>query len=488
MLFSLTLKRATWLVSLVGFAAFVGCLAALTIFTPNWAPAIIRTIPEMMLTVALAAVVGQFVMSLTGAVITRQQARENTQIRTTIDSMAQGLCMFDASERLVVCNSQYYEMYELTSADIKPGSTLSEVLAKRVEKGTFSRDAQQYRKEFLGSIAQGRTIVHEVKSKGGRLLLVTNHPMKGGGWIGTHEDITERRQTELQRDTMQRQEERRGIIEKAISVFRSHAENLLQTVTESASVMHSTASSLFNTSGHTSQRTESAVRTSDEASTNVKTAAIAADELSTSIAEIERRLYQTAEVVRTAAGETRNANKDIGALAAGAQKIGDVTKLIRNIAAQTNLLALNATIEAARAGEAGRGFAVVASEVKSLAVQTAKATEDISSQILDVQNSSGEAVAAIARIANRMGEIENLTSEVAAAVQQQGVATGEISQNVASAADSAKLIVAVLSEVAGATTEAQQSAQTVLAASESVEEAATNLHSKVEAFLTEVAV
>ncbi len=396
--------------------------------------------------------------------------------------------MFDASERLVVCNSQYYEMYELTSADVKPGSTLSEVLAKRVKKGTFSRDPHQYRKEFLSAIAQGRTIVHEVKSKGGRLLLVTNHPMKGGGWIGTHEDITERRQTELQRDTMQRQEERRAIIERAVSVFRNHAENLLQTVIASASVMHSTAASLFNTSGLTSQRTENAVQTSNEASTNVKTAAIAADELSTSIAEIERRLNQTAEVVRIAVGETRHTNQDIGALATGAQKIGDVTKLIRNIAAQTNLLALNATIEAARAGEAGRGFAIVASEVKSLAVQTAKATEDISSQISEVQNSTNQAVGAIARIANRMREIENLTSEVAAAVQQQSVATGEISQNVASAADGAKLIVAVLSEVAGATTETQQSAQTVLAASESVKEAATNLHSEVEAFLVKVAV
>ncbi len=488
MLYSLTLKRASWLAALAGFIVFSGCLAALTIFAPNWAPAVIRTISKTMLTVALAAVVGQFAMSLAGAAITWQQARENTQVRTTINSMAQGLCMFDASERLVVCNSQYYDMYELTSADIKPGSTLSEVLAKRVEKGTFSRDPQEYRKEFLSAIAQGRTIVHEVKSKDGRLLLITNHPMKGGGWIGTHEDITERRQTELQRDTMQRQEGRRALIEEAISVFRKRAENLLQTVAESASVMRSTAASMFNTSGHTSQRTKSAVQTSNEASINVGTAAVAADELSTSIAEIERRLNQTAEVVRIAVGETRHTSQDIGALAAGAQKIGDVTSLIRNIAAQTNLLALNATIEAARAGEAGRGFAIVASEVKSLAVQTAKATEDISRQILAVQNSTGEAVAAIARIANRMGEIEDLTSEVAAAVQEQSVATGEISQNVASAADGAKLIVAVLDEVAGATTETQQSAQTVLAAAGSVEEAATNLHSAVEAFLSKVAV
>ena len=486
--FSFSLKRATWLVTLVGLAVFVSSFGALIVFAADWAVAVIPIIPKTVLTAVLAAIVAQFAMSLTGAILARHQNRENEQIRTAIDSMAQGLCMFDASERLVVCNTQYYKMYELTSADVKPGSTLSDVLKRRVAKGTFSRDPDQYRKEFLTAIGQGRTIVHEVKSKGGRLLLVTNHPMKDGGWIGTHEDITERRQTELQRDTMQQQEGRRTAIENAISTFRNHAETLLQTVAKSASVMRSTAANLFKASGQTSERAESAVQTSNEASTNVKTAAIAADELSTSIVEIGRRLNQTNEVVRAAVGETQVTNQDIGALAQGAQKIGDVTKLIQNIAAQTNLLALNATIEAARAGEAGRGFAVVASEVKSLAVQTAKATEDISRQILEVQNSIGKAVEAIGRVAIRMREIDNHTSAVAAAVEQQSAATGEISQNVTSAADGAKLVVAVLSEVAGATTETQQSARTVLTASESVEEAAANLHSEVESFLAKVAV
>ena len=420
--------------------------------------------------------------------LTRHQSRENEQIRTAINSMAQGLCMFDASERLVISNAQYYQMYELTSADVKPGATLSEVLAKRVAKGTFSRDPHQYRKEFLTAIGEGRTIIHEVKSKGGRLLLVTNHPMKGGGWIGTHEDITERRQAELQRDAMAQQEKRRALIEGAISDFRSDAENMLQTVSESAAVMRTTAGNMVSTSGQTSQSSESAVQISNEAWTNVKTAAAAASELSTSIAEIGRRLQQTAEVVRVAVDEAQITNRDIDALARGAQKIGDVTTLIRNIAAQTNLLALNATIEAARAGEAGRGFAVVASEVKSLAVQTAKATEDISSQIMEVQNSTAKTVETIGRIANRMREISDNTSEAATSIERQNAATREISQNVASAADGAKQIVGVLSEVATAVTETQRSARTVLNSSESVEEAAANLHRKVESFLAKVVV
>jgi len=486
--FSLALKRGWWMVMLVGLASFAASFGALIVFAAGLAAAVIPTISETVLTAVVAALIAQFAMNLTHALLNRHLRRENEQMHTAIDSMAQGLCMFDASERLVICNSQYYRMYNLTSADVKTGFTLSEVLARRVAKGTFNRDPHQYRKEFLTAVGQGRTIGHEVKSTGGRLLLVMNHPMKGGGWIGTHEDITERRQAEEQRTTMQQQEERRAIIENAISAFRKRAENLLQTVADSAGKMRSTAAGLFKASGHTSQRAESAVQTSNEASTNVETAASAAEELSYSIAEMGQRLNQTAEVVRLAVSEAHATNQDIGALAQTAQKIGDVVKLIRDIAGQTNLLALNATIEAARAGEAGRGFAVVASEVKSLALQTAKATEDISSQILEVQNSTVKAVEAIGRIANRMGEINDYTSSVAAAVQQQNAATCEISQNVGSAAASAKMIVTVLSEVAGATTETQQSAQTVLSASESVEEVGVILRSEVESFLTKVAV
>ena len=488
MLFSLNFKRVSSMVVLVGLASFALTFAALIIFAPGWAADLMSSLSATLLTAAAAAIMSQFAMSLTGAVLTRRQSREVEQIRTAIDSMAQGLCMFDDAERLVVCNAQYYQMYELTPDDAKPGATLTEVLKKRVAKGTFSRDPEEYRKEFLAAVAEGRTIVHEVKSQDGHLLLVTNHPMKGGGWIGTHEDITERRQAEQQRTTLLHQEERRAVIENAILSFRERVENLLRTVTDSTGEMRTTAAGLFDASGHTSKRAESAVKTSNDASTNVETAAIAADELSSSIAEIGRRLNQTTDVVRVAVEEAQITNQDIGALAQGARKIGDVTKLIRDIAGQTNLLALNATIEAARAGEAGRGFAVVASEVKSLAVQTAKATEDISSQILEVQNSTDKAVEAIGRIAHRMREINEYTSAVAISVDQQSSATAEISQNVTSAADGAKLIVTVLGEVAGATTESQQSAQTVLAASEVVEQVAAKLRGEVEGFLTKVAV
>jgi methyl-accepting chemotaxis protein len=173
------------------------------------------------------------------------------------------------------------------------------------------------------------------------------------------------------------------------------------------------------------------------------------------------------------------------------QRIGDVVKLIQDIAEQTNLLALNATIEAARAGEAGRGFAVVASEVKSLAVQTAKATGEIAREISSVQSSTGDAVAAIRAITERMQDINAYTSKVVGAIGHQEVATGEISQeishNVASAAAGSKDVVAALGDVATGLTQTRSSAETVLTASEEVENATVKLRAEVERFLSTVA-
>jgi methyl-accepting chemotaxis protein len=151
-------------------------------------------------------------------------------------------------------------------------------------------------------------------------------------------------------------------------------------------------------------------------------------------------------------------------------------------------LALNATIEAARSGAAGRGFAVVASEVKALAVQTANATEDISAQILEIQNSTRSSVEAISRIANRISEIDEYMTSVADSAQQQTLATGAISQNVTSTAKGSRMIDQVLSEVVAAANETQNSARTVLAASESVEDASATLRGQVERFLTKAAI
>jgi methyl-accepting chemotaxis protein len=309
-----------------------------------------------------------------------------------------------------------------------------------------------------------------------------------GGWVVTHEDVTEQRRVEQERAVAQNAQQRRSVIESAIRGFHDKVEALFGRVSQAASAMRTTADALFGFSERTSARAESAVQAFHQASANVDTAATAADELSRSIGEISRQLTQTGGIVAHAAQEARHTDVEIASLADGAQKIGEVVRLIRDIADQTNLLALNATIEAARAGDAGRGFAVVASEVKSLAVQTAKATEDITSHISAVQDSTTMAVSAIRHIATRMHEIDRNSAALAAAVEQQNVATSEISHNVAGAAQGTAHVLGVLDEVSHAASETRASAETVRNASQSVESAVAKLRVEVEDFLQKVAV
>jgi methyl-accepting chemotaxis protein len=224
-----------------------------------------------------------------------------------------------------------------------------------------------------------------------------------------------------------------------------------------------------------------------EASESIRSIAIASQDLLTSIETITDQLTQASATAATATGEAKSTDGEIAGLAISAEQIGEVISLIKQIASRTNLLALNATIEAARAGEAGRGFSVVASEVKSLAIQTARATEDIAKQVQGAQSSSLAAVAAIRRITARIEEIDAAAATVANSVTSQSVATQDISKNISAAAKGASKVAAVLREASEATRTAERSAEAVLGASESVSSSVSELRSQVERFLVRVA-
>jgi len=439
-------------------------------------------------TYVLVAIVGLAVM-VAVTFWRRRQSRDGTLLSMVLNNMTQGVVLFDAHERVLVVNDRYVEMYGLSPAVVKPGCTLMELIQNRITTGSLNIDPEKYRSEIMTAVRDDAVMNRIVETPDGRAVLVVNRPIQNGKyWIGTHDDITERIKAERKSAALSEQERRRVTIETEIRAFRESVAAVLRTVSESTAALNSIAGALSNSSGLTSDRAASAVQTTNEASANMIAAAGATEELIASIGEIGRQISQAAEVASHSVAEAEATNEHMVRLTDTVQQIGEVVNLIRNIAGQTNLLALNATIEAARAGEAGRGFAVVASEVKSLAVQTAKATEQIASQIEAVQNSTRVAVDAIRRNSGRMREIDGYTSAVALSLQQQDSATDEISHNVASAANGAKGMVSVLDEVTRAVGDTRSAAGKVLQASETVEAAATSLQRGIEGFLGRVAV
>jgi methyl-accepting chemotaxis protein len=283
------------------------------------------------------------------------------------------------------------------------------------------------------------------------------------------------------------QAERRAEIYAVVAEFRASSEAALAHMAARAREMRGIAGKLASLSGQAVDQTGSATGMAVQASNSVQAVASAAEELSASIAEIDDQVTRATAIVQTAAADAEASNREIASLAQSAQEIGTVVELIRSIAGQTNLLALNATIEAARAGEAGKGFAVVASEVKSLATQTAQATEQISQQIAAVQMSSEGAVDAVGRIAARMQDINTFTSAIAGAIRQQGAATAEISGSVGVTAEGTANVTATLQGVTQSADETAASAKLVLAASEALETASSDLKAEVERFLGRVA-
>jgi methyl-accepting chemotaxis protein len=280
---------------------------------------------------------------------------------------------------------------------------------------------------------------------------------------------------------------RRSRMEAEIETFRSTISSVLSNADATTGELTKTAKTLSSIAQVAGRQSVETASSAEETSANVQTVSNAAGQLGESVQAIERQLHEATGIVRRASSMAADANETMGKLATAAQHIDEVVGFIRNIAGQTNLLALNATIEAARAGEAGRGFAVVASEVKALAIQTAKATEEISSQIAEVQLATKRAVENVGAITAVMGEINGFTASIASAVNLQNKAATEISQNIRQAADGTANVARGIAGATAASEDTNRSADLVLSSAHELSAQATELRSSVDRFLANVA-
>jgi methyl-accepting chemotaxis protein len=277
--------------------------------------------------------------------------------------------------------------------------------------------------------------------------------------------------------------ERTSKMETRIANFEETVRSALDTLIASANAMQSTAENMSVSADKSSALASAVASAAEETSVNVQTVSSGTEELSSSISEISRQVANSTTVAAKAVNEAGETDSTMQGLADCASRISTVVDLIQNIASQTNLLALNATIEAARAGESGRGFAVVASEVKSLADQTAKATDEIRSQIVTMQNVATSAVSAIRHIGQTIGEINEVTTAIAAAVEEQGAATREIARNIQHAASGTSEVSSNIVGVSQASAGAGTAASEVLTASAGLRREADMLRQEIDTFL-----
>jgi methyl-accepting chemotaxis protein len=289
-----------------------------------------------------------------------------------------------------------------------------------------------------------------------------------------------------QRAEQARKAERQAAVEHSVTTFDQSVRGTLDMLASASTALESTAQSMSATAEETSRQSTAVAAASEQATANVQTIAAATEELSASVSEIVTQVTKSSTIAAKAVEEAHRSNATMGTLVQAAQKIGDVVKLITDIANQTNLLALNATIEAARAGDAGKGFAVVASEVKSLAGQTGKATEEIAAQIVAIQDATREAVAAIQGVGTTIGQMNEISTAIAAAMEEQGVTTQEITRNAQQAARGTHDVSSSITSVTQAAGETGAASGQVLGSASELGRQTETLRNQVAGFLSEI--
>jgi len=269
--------------------------------------------------------------------------------------------------------------------------------------------------------------------------------------------------------------------------FEQGVKSVVESVSTAASEMQTTAQSMSTIAAQTTSQSNLVASAAEEATSNVQTVASAAEQLAASVEEVGQQVNRSSVVADGAVDKAKQTHETVQRLDQAAQRIGEVVKLITDIAEQTNLLALNATIEAARAGDAGKGFAVVASEVKNLANQTAQATEEIDTQIADIQSATKDAVGAIDGISETIDSIAEITSSIASAVEEQGAATQEIARNTQEAANGAQEVTSNISGVTSAADQTGEASTQVLGSARQLTEESASLKEKVDDFIAKIA-
>ena len=282
------------------------------------------------------------------------------------------------------------------------------------------------------------------------------------------------------------EEDRKAAMSRVADGFEQTIGKIVEAVSSASSEIVLAAGSLTRTAETTHQLTAAAASASDRSSANVQSAAVASEQMASSVTEIGRQVQQSENITNAAVHQAEQTNARISELSQSANRIGEVVKMIAAVAEQTNLLALNATIEAARAGEAGRGFAVVASEVKALAAQTAKATDEIGTQIAQMQSATQLSVSAIKEIGTTIGQISEISAAIAAAVQEQGAATQQIARNVQQAAQGTIQVGETIADVSRGAANTGAAAEQVHGFARSLSDEGDQLKAEVDKFLTTV--
>ena len=297
---------------------------------------------------------------------------------------------------------------------------------------------------------------------------------------------TERMRSDQQLVAARAETTKRATVTGLADRLEAKVKGIVNELSSAASTMHASAETMAGTAEHTSRQTVTVAAASEQASARVGTMAAATEEMGSSIAEIARQVSHSKDFASAAVQASTRTATTMQGLSTAAQKIGDVLQLIQNIASQTNLLALNATIEAARAGEAGRGFAVVANEVKSLATQTARATEEISTQINGIQGATREAVESIKGIDETIARIDEITTAIAAAVEEQDKTTQEITRSTHEVAQGARDVSVNIGGIKQAGGDTGVAASNVLQLAKALGHTADALRGDVEGFLVEI--